>query len=479
MLRILARVVLGLVAVVVAAGGWIWWSLRPPAALAVPEAGAVLSGVTVINPGADRRDGQRVVIEGDRIASITSDSDPSGPFTGAYVLPGLIDMHAHLPPASGLGQGDHFPFLFLYHGVTTVRSAGDVDGTAVAPVQRGMAEGRFPGPRVFDCGPFVDGEGARWANSRVLLDPGDARALVARLATEYDCIKTYDRLSPELAAAVHAAGREVGIPVIGHVPSGVRFAEAHVDDVQHMMGMAFAEGAAGPFPKSLKAWRGLDEEGIDEIVAAALEQRKALTPTLVVIERMSRGDDRARLLREADALLMPRVYRELVWAGSSDLDAEDYDGIRDAVPIMQRVILRLYEAGARLHMGTDPLVFFVVPGAGMHRELRLYVDAGLTPEEAWAVATRVNGASLALPDLGRLVPGAPADLLVFLEDPTRDPSALDSLVAVIAQGRLYTRDALDAQLERYQRYFHGWVFDTLSVAITRRVLARIAEPGPD
>ena len=91
----------------------------------------------------------------------------------------------------------------------------------------------------------------------------------------------------------------------------------------------------------------------------------------------------------------------------------------------------------------------------------------------------MNGASLALPDLGRLVPGAPADLLVFLEDPTRDPSALDSLAAVIAQGRLYTRDALDAQLERYQRYFRGWVFDTLSVAITRRVLARIAEPGPD
>ncbi len=472
-MRVVLRSVLGLVVVVALLAGWVVISMRPPTPLAVPERGATLLGVTVINPGVDRRPNQHVLIDGGIIALVDDEGSAGGPYSGYYVLPGLIDMHAHFPPASPIGNGDHFPFLYLYHGVTTVRSAGDVDGTAEGPVRERIRAGSFPGPRIFACGPFVDGADPRWRNSRVLLDPSQAPALLDDLMRESDCIKAYDNLTPDVAAALHGAARNRDIALIGHVPLGSTFVEAQLDDVQHMMGMAFAEGEAGPFPQSLKAWRDLDDRQIDRIALSALAQDKALTPTLVVIDRFAHAVDYAALEGAADAQLVPRAYRELVWGPPRDLDAADFDGIRDAVPVMQRVIKRFYDVGARLHMGTDALAYFVVPGAGMYRELALYVDAGLTPEQAWAVATRDNAADLDTPLLGTLVDGAPADLLVFRDDPTQDLAALDTLQAVIADGRLYDRATLDGQLERYQDYFTGIVFDTISVEVVRRTLGSI------
>jgi len=472
-MRTALRTVLGLIVVVALLAGWVVLSLRPPAPLAVPERGATLLGVTVINPGVDRRPNQRVLIDGGTIALVDDEGSDGGPYSGYYVLPGLIDMHAHFPPASPIGDGDHFPFLYLYHGVTTVRSAGDIDGTAEGPVRERIRSGSFPGPRVFGCGPFVDGAEPQWRNSRVLLDPSEAPALLDDLMRESDCIKAYNKLTPDVAAALHGAARNRGVPLIGHVPLGATFVDAHLDDVQHMMGMAVAEGDAGPFPKSLKAWRDLDDREIDRIAISALAQDKALTPTLVVIDRLAHAVDYAAVEAADDAELVPRLYRELVWGPQRDLDAADFDGIRDAVPVMQRVIKRFYDVGARLHIGTDALAYYVVPGAGMYRELALYVEAGLTPEQAWAVATRYNGADLDTPLLGTLVDGAPADLLVFRNDPTRDLAALDTLQAVIADGRLYDRATLDSQLERYQDYFAGIVFDTISVEIGRRTLGSI------
>jgi adenine deaminase len=79
------------------------------------------------------------------------------------------------------------------------------------------------------------------------------------------------------------------------------------------------------------------------------------------------------------------------------------------------------------------------------------------------------GGSLRVPGLGTLAPGAPADLLLFREDPTRDLGALATLEAVVADGRLYRRKTLDDALRAAQRIYRGWVYDTVSMAIgTRR-----------
>jgi imidazolonepropionase-like amidohydrolase len=131
----------------------------------------------------------------------------------------------------------------------------------------------------------------------------------------------------------------------------------------------------------------------------------------------------------------------------------------------------MHDAGVRLHSGTDALVAFVVPGASLHRELRLFVRAGLTPEQALAISTRASAEFLGVPELGRLRAGAPAELAIFRDDPTQSLDALDTLLGVVRDGRLYSRADLDAQLERYRSHFEGGLYDALLTPLVRRAVA--------
>jgi len=165
-MKIAIRIVIGLALAVAALVLVLYIALVPPAPLGVPEPGAVLSGVTVINPGHGREANRLVRVEGETIASA---GGTTGEYSGAFVLPGLIDMHTHFPPPSALGNTEHFALLFLYHGVTTVRHAGDLDGTTTEPARQGVRSGAFPGPRAgpssMETGPRGRTRG-RFANPR-------------------------------------------------------------------------------------------------------------------------------------------------------------------------------------------------------------------------------------------------------------------------------------------------------------------------
>ena len=98
-------------------------------------------------------------------------------------------------------------------------------------------------------------------------------------------------------------------------------------------------------------------------------------------------------------------------------------------------------------------------------ELRSFVECGFTPEAAWEGATRGNGASLAEAGLGVVRQGAPADLLIFEQDPTRDLKGLATLQAVVANGRFYPKRELDDAVTRYHDYFGSWLYDRLTMLV--------------
>jgi imidazolonepropionase-like amidohydrolase len=485
--RTILRILLVLLALLLVAGGLAWRALRPPEPLAPPAPGVVLADVTVVNPGSGRLEHRTVRALGDRIASIEATGARGGaeaPFAGRTVLPGLVDMHVHFPPPMGLGQSELFAFLFLYHGVTTVRDAGDIDGTATAPVRDGVREGRFAGPRVFACGYFLDGPGALWPHALVVRDAAEAAAAVQRIAAEgYDCVKVYDGLSADALAGAKREAAKLGLPVIGHVPRAVPFFDAHLDDVQHFTGIGRVDGDLRPFPKGIGPWADLTDADLDALARRIAAAGIAVTPTLVSGEGLAASRDPEAARRMPAPQLLPRIYRDVVWSrdGSRllrDLAPEDYARLEVMRERERRLLKALSDAGAEIHAGSDTLTTFVVPGASLHEELRLFVRAGLTPEQAWAAATRASGAFLGRRShtaLGVVEAGGPADLLVFREDPTRDLAALGTLEAVVAAGRLYPRAALDAQLARYRAYADGRLFDAVSVAVTRRVLARVFE----
>jgi len=419
----------------------------------------VFDGVVLVEPGVARREHQRLVIESGRIAAVSDSSGGDASWAGAYVLPGLVDAHVHFPPAFIPGQTELFSFLYLLHGITGVRSLGDVGEGTSDNARARAADLEFAAPRIATCGRFVDGVPPLWANAAVVARPEDARGMVDALADQgYDCIKVYNQLDAASLAAVREAAHDRGLPVVGHVPFRVRHEDAHLDDPQHMLGFYPLEGPPR-MPEDQRGWLTVDETRVASILQAVLADGAAMTPTLVAADRIGRG--RALLADDADPVntLLPPWYRHALWSldvgmnPARNMAPDDVGMVLAATAAKGEVARRLHAAGVPLRAGTDTLAPMVVPGAALHEELRLLAGAGIPPEDVMAIATRGSAGVFGVEDLGTLRPGAPADLAIFREDPTRDLAALDSLMAVVVDGRVYTREMLEAQLDRYRRDF--------------------------
>lgn len=480
-MKIVLRVALVGIVLFAALAAGIYAVLQAPPPLALPERGGVLHDVTLIEPGRSRIDHRRLVVAGNTIATIQP-ALPGGdnPFSGMYVLPGLADLHVHFPPSVLPGQTELFALLYLAHGITAARDAGDADGRASDPARSGAAEGRFPGPRLFACGPFVDGEPPLWKNSLVARNSEEGRRAVQAIAERgYDCVKAYDGLDAETLAAVREAAHEHGLPLIGHVPKRVPYEVARLDDAQHLIGIP--PPPADPdriFPFLMAEWERLDDARLEMLIAESKRSKIAITPTLVVIDRLLQSEDYASMLTEPDLQMLPRFYREVLWNPdggmgiTGSMKSDDFAMLRRAFEIEKRTVKRMHDAGVEVHTGTDSLVPFVVPGASLHRELRLFVEAGFTPEEALALSMRDSTEYLGVLSLGLLKPGAPAELLIFREDPTQSLDELDSLAGVVRDGRLYPRDILDAQLARYRAHFDAPLFHAIVTPLVRWALVK-------
>jgi hypothetical protein len=326
---------------------------------------------------------------------------------------------------------------------------------------------------------FVDGEPPLWKNTLVARNPEEGTRAVETLAARgYDCVKAYNELDAPTLAAIREAAHARGLPVIGHVPRRVPLEEARLDDVQHLTGVPLPSDVELRFPHRLRDFETLDDARLERVIEASLANGSAHTPTLVTIDRLIHSEQLAALLELPELRLLPRFYREVVWSPQGgnrvarELDAEGFAIWRRAFAAMQRTLRRMGERGVRLHTGTDTLIAFVVPGASLHRELRLWVEAGFSPEEVLRASAHDSAADLGVPGLGELRPGAPAELLILREDPTQSLTALDTIAGVVRDGRLYTREMLDAQLARYRRHYDGTLYDAVVTPIVRRVLAR-------
>jgi hypothetical protein len=470
-----------------------------PPILDVPEQGVVLHDITVVNPGKERLANMRLTVKGARIQDISpSDANPNRSpiqpqYAGQYALPGLIDMHVHYPilPSklipSTFDLAEIFAPLFLSYGVTTVRDVGNFNKTIWKARQR-MNQGEFPSPRMFCCGPILDGVGGKMGDlSKILAGPEEARQFMDELVEKKtDFIKVYDWLNPETMNALRQRAKQHGLRVVGHIPFKMRFEDAKVEDVQHLNGLQFGDPYPGfnfhdpeHFAMYYHLWANIPESRIKEIVRISKEQGIAHTPTIVTQDRIARMNDTG----EDDypsKYQMPRYVRDICWSpefglqylqGHSDVV---FKNLKKAVDRIKEVVRRLHEAGVWVFTGTDgPYNPYTAPGVSLHEELYHLVDCGFTAEEAWMAATCRPGEFLGMPFLGVLTKGAPADILIYKEDPTRDLSAMSTLEAVVAYGRLYTKQMLDDGLKQHRKYFEGYFFDRMMVSIARKAMENL------
>jgi imidazolonepropionase-like amidohydrolase len=116
-----------------------------------------------------------------------------------------------------------------------------------------------------------------------------------------------------------------------------------------------------------------------------------------------------------------------------------------------RLVGLMYRAGVPILAGTDAMNPQCFPGFGIHDELALLADAGLSPLAALQAATR-NAAQFMgqLDRRGTIEVGKIADLVLLDADPLADIHNTRSIRAVVLNGKLYPRAALDAMLSRAQ-----------------------------
>jgi cytosine/adenosine deaminase-related metal-dependent hydrolase len=487
--KILIRIVAVLVVVVLVLGAFVYSQFQLPANLEPTATEFTLTGVNVVTPARQRLNAVNLAVRDGKIGFVgkadSEDREQPEPtfdgFAGHTVLPGIINMHTHLPPDTALGLTAYFGLLQIAHGVTTVREAGDMDGSSIAAAKRVFdVEGR-PGPRVAYCGPFVGGENPRWKNSVVVTSPEQAPAVVAELAASGSrCIKLYDDLDVPRIRALVAEAKKHGIKAIGHVPYGLTIEEALIPDTQHLMGVAHPEDIERGDHVVFRVldWRAVTPERMAEVVEVTGAHGLVHTPTLVATHQLRHYADVAE---DPGISLLPRFFRDVVWSPTEgipmyrSLTADDHAMIRDSREKKMRMIKLLSDSGAVLHIGTDTQQPFVVPGVAAQTEMRLFAEAGIPLPIVWANATWRAGESLGVANrLGYIVAGAPADLLVFREDPTRSVDAFNTLEAVVVGGRLYLREDLDTAIARYREHYAGAVVDAVSVAVARRIIASSA-----
>jgi len=409
---------------------WAWtdaykWPRAGNGRLAIVNSHIVRLGMEPAS--AELVDGDAVLIEGGKITGVVplAQVGPGWPkldAAGAYLLPGLIDIHAHLfAPVRSVEASFSYGYLvqcffsnyaphrreYLENGVTSIRDDGGPAARAFA-LRAAIADHRLLGPRLFAVGrlvtaphghpvatiwkafPMLAREGAVLADSQQSLTRG--------LAKNYrdgppDAVKFIygtiglapERLAPELLRTGIAWSSEHHLISVVHAET--------TDELRE----AIADGATGV--EHVASIETLPEELRDLIRT----RRPVLDPTFGEYET-------ALKLRHVDE------------AGRAELLRQKYAFVR-----------QMHEAGAVLAIGTDaPLVPY---GAGLHDEFKYFQEAGFSPAEILRFDTINNSAYLGAADhLGRIEVGYDADLILVRANPLQDLSTLRAPEWVLRDG---------------------------------------------
>ncbi len=373
---------------------------------------------------------------------------------GGTLLPGYVDMHSHL--VSELGAR-----LYLANGVTTVRFAGN-DPDAVLALREAIESARAPGPRVFSLGPLLDGVSPDYpAMSWPLYSAAEARLAVQRLRAEYrvDGIILTQKPALEVARAAVDEAHRHGIGVTGQTWS-LTAREAVSLGFDGLENTSRLPEAPGALPETAllryrsipersamlgRLWARADRGRLERLGHQMLKYETYLVPTLAGMDGIL-GRYTARVRRDGDTRRLPADARRdlLGWLGqrffSAAWTARDFAEWARGRARYQRFIRDYARLGGRVLVGTDALK----PCAGFlyHEELLRLRAAGLSNAAVLRAATAAAADTLGRSDLGRIAPGAQADLVLVSGNPLRRLADARAIRTVVVRGRVLDRDTL-------------------------------------
>lgn len=392
--------------------------------------------------------GTTVLIEGNRIKAVGASVvvPPNAEVIdagGKAVLPGLWDMHVHIQADEGIQH--------IAAGVTSVRDLAN-DPDQLDSILRNIAAGDMIGPRVMRLG-IIDGKGPLAGPTKMLIDNAqEARAAVDTYRKwGYDGIKIYSSVKKELVPDLIAYAHSQGLRVNGHVPANMtarEWIEDGADEIQHVNFVFLnffddVKDTRSPARFTAVADRAatldLDSAPVRDFIRLLRQRGTVVDPTVNVFYGMFTdrpGQISSNYATVADRL-PPQVRRELLAGGLPVPEGKDQQ-YRDSAQALLRMIRHLHDAGIPLVAGTDAM-----PGFTLHRELELYVEAGIPAAEVLRIATLGSAQAMHRDgDIGSISVGKLADLLIVDGDPARNISDIRRATLVIKDGNVYEPAAL-------------------------------------
>ena len=372
--------------------------------------------------------------------------------TDRYLMPGLAEMHAHVPDA-GSSELNRYFSLYVANGVTTIR--GMLGQPSHLGLRQDLLDGKTFGPRLVTSGPSLNGRSVSGASH--------ARQLVEEQhAAGYDFIKVHPGLSSAEFEALAEAANGLGMPYAGHVPvaAGVQRAlELNMNTIDHLDGYFVAllpassggSGGYGGFFDVMLADE-LDTDRIAEIARATAAAGTWNVPTEVLIEQLVDETPVSELRNRPEMRYMPQATVQRWSESKAETLAESgFDPVvaARAIELRRRLILELHRAGAGLLLGSDSPQVFNVPGFATHRELDVLVAAGLTPYEALRTGTTAVAEFLGS-NTGIVAVGREADLMLLNANPLADISNSHRIHGVMLRGTWYSAAALERRLAPYR-----------------------------
>ena len=339
-----------------------------------------------------------------------------------YLMPGLVDFHVHVGERRDLS-------LYLAHGVTTIVNMGGMASSMLA--WRDSIRARtMAGPDIY-VGAFLNGPRGL-GGPLTVQTTADARDAV-RQASErhFDFVKVYNSLTEAQYLAIIDEAKATGLPVLGHsvrsigLPRGFALGQQAVAHAEEYMYDGLRVG---------------DTAGIAAVVQFTQRAQAGFIANLSAYDVIQRQWGRPAaidsFLRVPEASTLSAFWRAR-WRAA---DYVNRSGTLDRLGFLKQLTLAMHRGGALLLLGTDsPSIPGMFPGASIHEELRLLVEAGLTPYEALSAGTRTAGAFaqrvFGSAPFGTIAVGQRADMLLLNGNPLSDVANARHPAGVVVRGR--------------------------------------------
>ena len=417
---------------------------------------------------------------------------------GMYIVPGFVDMHAHIPegrvvPAGEWGRSFAYQ-LWLAHGVTTLRDVGSGAGLDVLVEEARRSDANeITAPRII---PYAGWRGLGRPDQKNIT-PEEVRANVQKLHQDgAKGIKVFGPTYTDVLTALCDEARKLGMGVAIHIAvgqvDGAIAARAGVTTIEHWYGIPDAAiPGVQSFPGDYnyldelarfryagKLWQEADPVLLEQVMDTLLEEGTTLVPTFVAYEP-NRDLVRAQNLPFYKKYALPIQLEywkpNLAHHGSYHYawTSGDEASWRENFQIWMRFVREFWERGGQLALSPDAGGSFGLYGFNNVREMELYQEAGLDPVDIIEVASTGAARVLGLDELAKGVRfGSPADLVVVDGNPLHDLKVFygTGITKLGETGELQSGGGIHYTIK------DGIVFDAR--ALLENVASMVREAGP-